>query len=65
VKLIRDRDADNENTDLPATLDGLKQQMEKIELRLDANDKSSLAEIKLIEELARQISLLMLFAVLP
>lgn len=54
VKLIRDRDVEDEKTDIPATLDGLKQQMEKIETRLDANDESSLAQVKLIEELAKQ-----------
>ncbi len=59
VKLIRARDEDEynkagEDTDIPATLDGLKKQTEKIETRLDANDESSLAQIKLIEELARQ-----------
>jgi len=55
VKLIRERDTEDEQkANIPDTLDGLKQQVEKIETRLDANDESSLAQVRLIEELARQ-----------
>ena len=54
VKLLRERDEHDENTNIPDTLDGLKQQTERIEARLDANDESSLAQVKLIEELAKQ-----------
>ena len=54
VQLIRERGEGEENANSPDTLDGLRQQLEKIESRLDANDEASLAQVKLIEELARQ-----------
>lgn len=54
VKMIRERGDEEEDNTIPDTIDGLKQELEKIETRLDAVDESSVEQIKLIEELAKQ-----------
>ena len=57
-KLIRMIRANNKPPeaaeDLPMTVEGLKQGMERIEQRLDADAQADIEQIKLIEELARQ-----------
>jgi predicted PurR-regulated permease PerM len=55
IKIIKDReDNDHSDDDIPATLDGLNEEINQINSRLDANDKSNIEQIKLIEELAKQ-----------
>ena len=55
IKIIKDReDNNNSNGDIPATLDELDKEVDKINSRLDANDQSNIEQIKLIEELAKQ-----------
>lgn len=54
VKLIRERGNDEADQTIPNTLEGMKQELTKIDARLDASDDSSLAQVKLIEELAKQ-----------
>lgn len=57
IKLIKDRDKP-EPADIPATVEGLKSEIERINTRLDENYESDIQQIKLIEELARQNELL-------
>jgi hypothetical protein len=57
IKLIKDRDKP-EQEDIPATVEGLKGEMLRINKRLDENYESDIQQIKLIEELARQNELL-------
>jgi len=55
IKIIKDREDDNNSDgDIPATLDVLDKEVDKINSRLDANDQSNIEQIKLIEELAKQ-----------
>lgn len=55
IKIIKDREDDNNSDgDIPATLDELDKEVDKINSRLDANDQSNIEQIKLIEELAKQ-----------
>jgi len=55
IKIIKDReDNDHSDDDIPETLDGLNKEINQINSRLDANDKSNIEQIKLIEELAKQ-----------
>lgn len=60
IKIIRERiDTDNDNDtestkDIPATLEGLTVQIEKLNSRLDDNDAADVEQIELIEQLARQ-----------
>ncbi len=55
IKIIKDREDDNNSDgDIPATLDDLDKEVDKINSRLDANDQSNIEQIKLIEELAKQ-----------
>ena len=59
IKMLRDRDQpEPEHQDIPATLDGLSNQIQRINGRLDENYDSDIQQIKLIEELARQNELL-------
>lgn len=56
VRMIRERrdEAADQGENLPATVDGLRQEVRQIESRLIANDESDLQQIQLIEQLARQ-----------
>ncbi len=59
IKMIRDRDQpEPEEQNIPATLDGLKNEISRINNRLDENYESDIQQIKLIEELAKQNELL-------
>lgn len=40
--------------DIPATLDGLRRELQQVEERLKANNESDVEQVKLIEQLARQ-----------
>ena len=55
-RMIRERrdEAAEQGDNLPATVDGLRQEMRQIESRLIANDESELQQVQLIEQLARQ-----------
>ena len=55
IRLIRNQDADGEaGQAIPATLEGLQREVERLQQRLDDNNKSNIEQVKLIEELARQ-----------
>jgi predicted PurR-regulated permease PerM len=56
IDIIKDRGKDEEdiNKDIPESLDGLKQEIKRVQQRLDDNDHSDVEQIKLIEELAKQ-----------
>lgn len=55
IGMIRNKNAEPEAAvDLPMTVEGLKQGLERMEQRLDANAEADIEQIKLIEELARQ-----------
>jgi predicted PurR-regulated permease PerM len=55
IKLIRDRGKDhNPEEEIPATIDGIKNEIDRLHQRLDATDESNVEQIKLIEELAKQ-----------
>ena len=55
IRLIRNQGADGEAGQvIPATLEGLQQEVERLQQRLDDNNKSNIEQVKLIEELARQ-----------
>ena len=60
VRLIRERDTkpDDRGRDIPASLEGLEQEINRINRRLDDGNESDLEQIKLIQELARQNELL-------
>ena len=60
VRMIRERDIkpDDSEQDIPATLEGLEQEINRINKRLDNSNESDLEQIKLIQELARQNELL-------
>lgn len=59
VKIIRERKTGNQtDKDIPVTLDGLKDEIRRINTRLDAGNESDLEQVNLIEELARQNELL-------
>ena len=60
VRMIRERDIepDDRDRDIPATLEGLEQEINRINKRLDSGNESDLEQIKLIQELARQNELL-------
>ncbi|MEQ8290484.1 MAG: hypothetical protein RIB78_12260 [Gammaproteobacteria bacterium] len=53
IKLIRDQ-GNEEPEEIPATIEGIKQEVEKLHQRLDASSNSDVEQIKLIEELAKQ-----------
>ncbi len=55
IKLIRDQGNDNKpEEEIPETIKGIKDEVERLHQRLDTNDESNVEQIKLIEELARQ-----------
>ena len=55
IKLIRDQGNDNKpEEDIPDTIDGIKNEVDRLHQRLDTNDESNVEQIKLIEELAKQ-----------
>ena len=58
LQLIRNRNRSSEETELPDTLDGLRQELIRIHRRLDDNDDSNAQQIELIDQLARQNEML-------
>lgn len=56
IKMIRERkDEEPEGQDdIPMTIEGLKQEIQRIESRLNDTDESNVEQVKLIEQLARQ-----------
>lgn len=55
IRLIRNQGEDGEaGQAVPATLEGLQREVERLQQRLDDNNKSNIEQVKLIEELARQ-----------
>jgi hypothetical protein len=55
IRMIRSNKGSPETQeDLPMTVEGLKQGLERLEQRLDADAQADIEQIKLIEELARQ-----------
>ena len=55
IRLIRNQGEDGEaGQEIPATLEGLQQEVERLQQRLDDTNKSNIEQVKLIEELARQ-----------
>ena len=54
IKLIRDQGNDNKPEEIPETIEGIKNEVDRLHQRLDANDDSNVEQIKLIEELAKQ-----------
>lgn len=53
IKLIRDQ-KEEDKEEIPETIDGFKNEVDRLHQRLDANDESNVEQIKLIEELAKQ-----------
>lgn len=59
VKMIRDGEKPEPvKQDIPATLEGLKDEIYRINSRIDANYDSDIQQISLIEELAKQNEML-------
>lgn len=55
IKLIRDQGKESQSEeDIPETIDGIKNEVERLHQRLDMSNESNLEQVKLIEELARQ-----------
>lgn len=55
IRMIRsNKESPEAKEDLPMTVEGLKQGLERMEQRLDANAQADIEQIELIEELARQ-----------
>ncbi|MCG8378984.1 MAG: hypothetical protein MI865_05875 [Proteobacteria bacterium] len=55
IKLIRDQGQDNKpDEEVPDTIEGIKNKVDRLHQRLDKNDESNVEQIKLIEELAKQ-----------
>ena len=55
IKLIRDQGKELEpEQEVPDTIEGLKNEIDRLHQRLEANKESNVEEIKLIEELAKQ-----------
>jgi predicted PurR-regulated permease PerM len=55
IKLIRSQGKDNKSDEeTPDTIDGIKNEVDRLHQRLNANDESNVEQIKLIEELAKQ-----------
>ena len=54
IKLLKARDESEKDGDVPSTLEGLKDEINRIHSRLDDNNKSDVEQIKLIEQLAKQ-----------
>ncbi len=53
IRIIRDQ-GEEQKQEIPETIAGIKQEVEKVHQRLDANSNADVEQIKLIEELARQ-----------
>ncbi len=53
IKLIRD-EGEDEKEEIPETIEGIKNELKRVNQRFDANTQSDLEQIKLIEELAKQ-----------
>lgn len=59
IQIIRKRtETEQVNNELPSSPEGLNRDLREIHARLDAHNESDLAQIKLIEELAKQHQLL-------
>lgn len=60
LKMIKDREKPDteKQEDIPTTLEGLKNEVYRINTRIDANYDSDIQQIKLIEELAKQNEML-------
>lgn len=55
IKLIRDQGNENKSEEeIPDTIEGIKNEVDRLHQRLDANNDSNVEQIKLIEELAKQ-----------
>ena len=55
IRLIRNQGEDSEAGQvIPATLEGLQREVERLQQRLDDTNKSNIKQVKLIEALARQ-----------
>ena len=56
IKMIRERkdEEPDKQDDIPMTIEGLKQEILRIESRLNDTDESNVEQVKLIEQLARQ-----------
>lgn len=55
IKLIKDQGDENKSKDeIPETIEGIKNEVERLHERLDMNNESNVEQIKLIEELAKQ-----------
>lgn len=55
IKMIRERkDEEPPLDDIPMTIEGLKQEIQRIESRLNDADEASVEQVRLIEQLARQ-----------
>lgn len=54
IELIKDRGKEENPENTPDTLEGIRDEVERLNERLDVNDQSNVEQIKLIEELAKQ-----------
>ncbi len=56
IRLIRERSDENAGAEAssPDSIEGVRQELEHIHNRLDANDESDVEQIQLIEQLAKQ-----------
>ncbi len=55
IKLIREQKNDQQpEEEIPETINGIRNEVDRLHQRLDANDESNVEQIKLIEELAKQ-----------
>ncbi len=53
IKLIRNQ-GEEERPEIPDTIEGIKQEVDRLHERLDTTNESNVEQIKLIEELAKQ-----------
>ena len=59
IKMLKDRgEPEPDNQDIPETIEGLKNELYRVNSRLDANYDFDIQQIKLIEELAKQNEML-------
>jgi len=59
IRMIREQKNDEpDQMNIPMTIEGLKEEMRRVDRRLAANSESDVEQIKLIEELARQNAVL-------
>jgi predicted PurR-regulated permease PerM len=55
IKLISEQGKDNKpEAEIPDTIDGIKNEVDRLHQRLDADNKANVEQTKLIEELAKQ-----------